>query len=64
MLTMGYLFTAERLVIDPSRTVVDSSLLKANDHVWYKSFMKKGIVSCPAGIDTDASWGYSHTNKG
>ncbi len=23
--------------------------------------MKKGIVPCPAGIDTDARWGYSHT---
>ena len=26
--------------------------------------MKKGEVPCPADIDTDARWGYSHTNKG
>ena len=26
--------------------------------------MKKGIVPRPAGIDTDARWGYSHTNEG
>ena len=58
--TMGYLFIAERLVVDPSITAVDSTLLKANGNVWHKSSMEKGIVSCP-GIDTDARWGYSHT---
>ena len=57
---MGYLFIAERLVVDPSITAIDRTLLKANGNVWHKSSMEKGIVSCP-GIDTDARWGYSHT---
>ena len=58
---MGYLFIAERLVVDPSITAIDSTLLKANGNVWHKSSMEKGIVPCP-GIDTDARWwGYSHT---
>jgi hypothetical protein len=60
--TMGYLFVAERLVVEPSITAVDSTLLKAKGPVWHKSSMKKGIVPCP-GIDTDARWGYSHTKK-
>ena len=58
--TMGYLFIAERLVVDPSITATDSTLLKANGSVWHKSSMKKGIVP-RSGIDTDARWGYSHT---
>ena len=40
--TMGYLFVAERLVVDPSITATDSTLLKANGNVWHKSSMKKG----------------------
>ena len=32
---------------------IDSTLLKANGHVWHKSYMKKGIVPYPS-IDTDA----------
>jgi hypothetical protein len=58
--TMGYLFVAERLVVEPSITAIDSTLLKAKGSVWHKSSMKKGIVPCP-GIDTGARWGYSHT---
>ena len=58
---MGYLFVAERLVVEyPSITAIDSNLLKAKGHVWHKSSMKKGIVPRP-GIDTDARWGHSHT---
>ena len=58
---MGYLFVTERLVIEPSITAIDSTLIKAKGHVWHKSsYMKKGVVLCP-GIDTDARWGYSHT---
>ena len=59
--TMGYQFVAEGLV-DLSITATDSTLIKAKGSVWHKSsYMKKGIVPCPAGIDTDARWGYSHT---
>ena len=59
---MGYLFVAEGLVVDPSITAVDSTLMKAKGSIWHKSsYMEKGIVPCPAGIDTDAKWGYSHT---
>jgi hypothetical protein len=58
--TMGYLFVLEGMVY-PSITAIDSTLIKAKGHVWYKSSMKKGIVPCP-GIDTDARWwGYSRT---
>ena len=49
---MGYLFVAEGIV-NLSITAIDSTLLKANGHLWHKSSMKKGIVPCP-GIDTDA----------
>ena len=59
--TMGYLFVTKGFVADPSVTATDSTLIKANGCVWHKSSMKKGIVPCP-GIDTDARWGYSHTN--
>ncbi len=59
---MGYLFVTEGMIIDPSITLVDSTLLKAKGPVWHKSSMKKGIVPCP-GIDTDARWSYSHTKK-
>src|SRR3954466_10568433 len=58
--TMGCLFVAEGLVVDPSIAAIDSTLLKAKGHVWHKSSMKKGVVPRP-GIDTDARWGYSHT---
>ncbi len=52
---MGYLFVAERLVVeDPSIPAIDSTLLKDKGHVWHKSSMKKGIVPYPC-IDTDAS---------
>ena len=57
---MGYLFVTEGMMVDPSITSVDSTLLKAKGPVWHKSSMKKGIVPC-SGIDTDARWGYSHT---
>ncbi|MER5174162.1 MAG: transposase [Candidatus Nitrosocosmicus sp.] len=61
---MGQLFVAtEDLVMvddDFSITTVDSTLLKANGHLWHKSSIEKGIVPCP-GIDTDAKWGYSRT---
>ena len=57
---MEYLFVIEGMV-DPSITAVDSTLMKAKGSVWHKSSMKKGIVPCPAGIDTDARWGYSRT---
>ena len=61
--TMGYLFVLEGMAY-PSITAIDSTLIKANGHVWHKSPMKKGVVPHP-GIDTDARWwGYSHTNKG
>ncbi len=59
---MGYLFVAEGLVVDPSITATDSTLLKAKGSVWHKSSMEKGEVPCP-GIDTDARWGYSHTKR-
>jgi hypothetical protein len=58
--TMGYLFVAADGLADPSITAIDSTLLKAKDHVWHKSSMKKGVVP-RYGIDTDARWGYSHT---
>jgi len=59
--TMGYLFIAERLVVDPSITAIDSTLIKANGSVWHKSSMEKGIVP-RSGIDIDALWwGYSRT---
>jgi len=41
-------------MFEPYITVAkDSTLLKANGHVWHKSsYMKKGIVPCPS-IDTE-----------
>ncbi len=60
--TIGYLFVTEGLVVDPSITATDSTLLKAKGSVWHKSSMEKGEVPCP-GIDTDARWGYSHTKR-
>ena len=56
---MGYLFVIEELV-GLSITAIDSTLVKANGHVWHKSSMKKGVVP-RSGIGTDARWGYSHT---
>ena len=50
-------------MVDPSITATDSTLIKAKGSVWHKSSMEKGIVPCPAGIDTDARWGYSHTKR-
>ena len=58
--TMGNLFVTEGFIADPSITAIDSTLLKANGHLWHKSSMKKGVVP-RSGIDTDARWGYSHT---
>ena len=57
--TMGHLFVAEDMT-NSSITAIDSTLLKANGHLWHKSSMKKGVVP-HSGIDTDARWGYSHT---
>ncbi len=54
--TIGYLFVTERLA-NYSITVVDSTLMKTKGSVWHKSSMKKGIVPCLTGIDTDARWG-------
>ena len=56
--TMGHLFVIGELV-GLSITAIDSTLIKANGHVWHKSSMKKGVVP-RSGIDTDARWGYSH----
>ena len=56
---MGHLFVIGELV-GLSITAIDSTLIKANGHVWHKSSMKKGVVS-RSGIDTDARWGYSYT---
>jgi hypothetical protein len=58
--TMGYLFVSEGIV-DLSIIAIDHTLLKAKGSVWHKSSMKKGIIPL-SGIDTDARWGYSHTN--
>ncbi len=55
---MGYLFVAEHLAMvdDHPITAIDSTLIKANGHVWHKSsYMKKEIVP-RSGIDTDAKW--------
>ncbi len=58
---MRHLFVTAEGMAGPSITAIDSTLLKANGHVWYKSVMKKGVVS-RSGIDTDARWwGYNHT---
>jgi hypothetical protein len=57
---MGYRFVKERLVVDPTVTAIDSTLLKAKGCVWHKSSMIKGVVP-RSGIDTDARWGYSRT---
>ena len=45
---MGYLFIAEAVMVDPSITAIDSTLIKANGSVWHKSSMKKG--------DSTSSW--------
>ena len=60
---MGHLFVIDGLA-NPSIAAIDSTLIKAKGSVWHKSSMKKGIVPCPAGIDTEARWGYSHTKDG
>jgi hypothetical protein len=54
----GNLFVTEGMVMvddDHSIAAVDSTLMKANGSVWYKSSMKKGIVP-RSGIDTYARW--------
>jgi hypothetical protein len=58
--TMGNLFVTDGLA-DPSIPAIDGTLMKAKGPLWHKSSMKKGIVPCPVGIDTDARWGYSRT---
>ncbi len=58
--TMGFLFVAEGLVVDPFITAIDSALLKAKGHLWHKSSIKKGLVP-RSGLDTNARWGDSHT---
>jgi hypothetical protein len=60
--TTGYLFVAIDGLVDPSITVIDSTLLKANGHLWHKSSMEKGVLP-RSGIDIYAKWDYSHTNK-
>jgi hypothetical protein len=40
--TMGYLFVLEGMAY-PSITAIDSTLIKANGHVWHKSPMKKEL---------------------
>jgi hypothetical protein len=57
--SIGNLFVKERLV-DPYIVAIDSTLLRAKGHLWHKSSMIKGIVPC-SGIDTNARWGFSHT---
>jgi hypothetical protein len=63
----GNLFVTEGMVMvddDHSIAAVDSTLMKANGSVWYKSSMKKGIVP-RSGIDTYARWWeYSYTKEG
>ena len=49
---MTSLFVCEKMV-DPYIVAIDSTLLKAKGHIWYKSSMNKGIVP-HSGIDTDA----------
>lgn len=57
---MGNLFVSEHMVKPCILAVVDSTLLKANKgHVWHNSDLKEGVLP-RSGIDTDASWGYSH----
>jgi hypothetical protein len=58
--TMGYLFIVDGMV-DPPIIATNSTLIKTKGSVWHKSSMKKGVVP-RSGIDTDARWGYSHTN--
>jgi hypothetical protein len=60
--TMVSLFVKEKLV-DPYIIAIDSTLLRAKDHLWHKSSMIKGAVP-RSGIDTDARWGFSHTKHG
>ncbi len=47
---MGYPFVIKEIV-NHSISAIDSTLLKANGHVWHKSFINKGIIPRP-GIDT------------
>ncbi len=60
--SMGHLFVSECLV-NSFITAIDSTLIKAYGSVWHRSSMKKGVVPCSTGIDTDTRWGYSHTTK-
>ncbi len=57
---MGNLFVTEGMVmVDDLHSIaaIDTTLMKAKGSVWHKSSMKKGILPCPAGIDTGAKWG-------
>ncbi len=47
-------------LVDLSITAIDSTLIKANGHVWHKSSMKKGEILVLRAL-IDARWGYSHT---
>ena len=60
--TMASLFVKEKLV-DPYIIAIDMTLLRAKGHLWHKSSMIKGLIP-RSGIDTDATWGFSHTKHG
>ncbi len=55
---MEYLFVAIEGMTNPSITATDSTLLNLRVMYYVSSIMEKGIVPRPAGIDTDARWGY------
>jgi len=61
--TMGYLFVLEGMAY-PSITAIDSTLIKANGHVWHKSPMKKELYHILALIQMQDGGGYSHTKEG
>lgn len=44
-------------IVDPHDVAIDKSLLGALGDVWHVSAQRAGTV--PAGIDTEAAWGYS-----
>ena len=60
--TMGSLFASEGMADDTSASA-DSSLLKADGHVWHKSDTKNNRLPI-SGIDTDARWGFSSKSRG
>jgi hypothetical protein len=57
--TIGKLFVRDK-IIDPSILSTDSTLIKAQGHVWHKSSTKKKVVPY-SGIDIDARREFSHT---